>query len=296
MESKRGGIDLHAHTTASDGSLSPTELVEKAARLGLEALAVTDHDTIAGLAEAVAAAKDRSIELIPGVELSVEDESGRFHMLGYGVDPGNALLLTTLERLRAARARRNDRIMDRVRELGLPIAWDDVLRQAGDGGEVVARPHFAAALIEKGAAASVSEAFDRYLSPGRPLYFPKSVLSPAEAAGYLHQSGAVAVMAHPGLSKWSDPARLQARLEELRADAGLDGLEVYYNKHETAQEEAYAAVAERVGLFATGGSDFHGTPKPDVALGDVRCGLPAPAELLGPLKDALRRKREAVRS
>ncbi|MDR3709127.1 MAG: PHP domain-containing protein [Capsulimonadaceae bacterium] len=294
MSTTSGGIDLHAHTTASDGTFSPTELVNLAADIGLSALAVTDHDTIAGLAEALDAARVSGIELIPGVELSIDDEAGRYHLLGYGINPHDSVLLTTLSDVRERRARRNKRIMQRSRELGLPITWDDVLRHAGDGGEVVARPHFAAALIERGVVGSIAEAFDIYLATGRPLYFPKDGLGSIEAMRLLHQAGGVGVLAHPGLSKWPKPADLEARLMDLHAEAGLDGVEVYYNKHSGEQTDAYRDVAERNGLLATGGSDFHGDAKPDVALGDVYRGLPAPLSLLQSLHETIARTRSTT--
>ena len=281
------GIDLHAHTTASDGTYSPTELVDAAADLGLAALAVTDHDTLAGLPEAIAAAHARGLELIAGVELSVEDEAGRCHLLGYGLAPDDAPLQRTLMVVREKRNARNVRIMQRVRDLGLPITWDDVLRHAGDAGEVIARPHFAAALMEYGVVASIKEGFDKYLGTGKPLYFHKDGLTTSAAIELLHKAGGVAVIAHPGLSKWSDPAILEQRLARLKREAGLDGVEAYYNKHSTAQTHDYLAIADRLGLLVTGGSDFHGDAKLDVFLGDVYEGRPTPAEILIPLKAAI---------
>jgi len=280
------GIDLHAHTTASDGTYSPTELVDAAADLGLAALAVTDHDTLAGLPEAIAAANARGLELIAGVELSVEDEDGRCHLLGYGLPPDDAQIQETLTVVREKRNARNVRIMQRVRDLGLPITWDDVLRHAGDAGEVIARPHFAAALMEFGVVASIKEGFDKYLGTGKPLYFHKDGLTTSAAIALLHKAGAVAVVAHPGLSKWSDPALLEQRLARLK-EHGLDGVEAYYNKHSTPQTHDYLAIADRLSLLVTGGSDFHGAAKVDVFLGDVYEGLPTPAEILIPLKAAI---------
>jgi predicted metal-dependent phosphoesterase TrpH len=283
----RPGIDLHTHTTASDGAYSPAELVDAAARLGLLALAVTDHDTLAGLPEAIAAARARGIELIAGVELSVEDAEGRIHLLGYGFEPDDMSLRQALVDIRAKRNERNERIMGLVRDLDLPITWDDVVRHAGDAGEVIARPHFAAALMERGTVSSVREAFDKYLGAGKPLYLPKDVLTPLAAIDLLHRAGGAAVLAHPGLSAWADPWLLEPRLKRLQCEAGLDGVEAYYNKHSTALTRDYLAIAGRLGLLATGGSDFHGAVKPDVCLGDVYEGGPAPAEMLPLLKAAI---------
>jgi predicted metal-dependent phosphoesterase TrpH len=280
------GIDLHAHTTASDGSLSPTELVTRASELGLAALAVTDHDTLGGLAEARAAASVRGLDLLAGVELSVEDEGGRFHLLGYGFDPESAELAEKLTALRASRAARNDQMAARMTELGLPVTMDDVRAEAGEDAEVIARPHFAQAMLKKGVVTSVKEAFDRYLSTGKPLYQPKEVLTPAEAISLLHRAGGVAVMAHPGLVPLSRAA-LGDRVCALASDAGLDGLEAYYSQHSPADTERFLQIAARHGLLVTGGSDFHGTPKPDVPLGVVYAGKPAPPALLAALRARL---------
>ncbi|MDQ2688239.1 MAG: PHP domain-containing protein, partial [Armatimonadota bacterium] len=183
------GIDLHAHTTASDGSLTPTELVQKAAGLGLSALAVTDHDTIGGLTEAQGAATDAGIDLVPGVELSVEDNRGRFHLLGLLIDPQNETLLGTLEEIRRSRAERNAQMAQKMEALGLPVTMEDVRAEAGEDAQVIARPHFAQALIKKGIVSSVAEAFDKYLSTGKPLYLPKQVLTPKDAIALLHGAG-----------------------------------------------------------------------------------------------------------
>lgn len=280
------GIDLHAHTTASDGSLSPTELVQKAVGLGLAALAVTDHDTIGGLPEALGAAAGAGLDLVPGVELSVEDGGGRFHLLGFLIDPQNETLLRTLEEIRKSRAARNAQMAERMEALGLPVTMDDVRAEAGEDAEVIARPHFAQALIRKGVVGSVAEAFDTYLSTDRPLYMPKQVLTPKDAITLLHGAGGLAVMAHPGLVPLGDDA-LAARVESLATDAGLDGIEAYYSQHTPEQTERFVALARRLGLLVTGGSDFHGTPKPHVPLGIVFEGKAAPSELL----DALRARK-----
>ncbi len=280
------GIDLHAHTTASDGSLSPTELVTKARGLGLAALAVTDHDTVAGLAEAREAAQAVGLELIPGVELSVEDDKGRFHLLGYGFDTSSPELAETLTALRVARAARNEQMAEKMKELGLPVTLDDVRAEAGEDSEVIARPHFAQALIKKGIVNSVQEAFDRYLAAGKPLYLPKQGLTAHEAIALLHRAGGVAVLAHPGLIPQSASA-LAARVETLTQSDSLDGIEAYYSQHSPADTERFLALAARLGLLVTGGSDFHGTPKPHVPLGVVHGGGPASYSLLTALHGRL---------
>ena len=280
------GIDLHGHTTASDGSLTPTELVQKAAGLGLSALAVTDHDTIGGLGEALGAARDAGIEVVPGVELSVEDDGGRFHLLGLLIDPDDGTLLGTLEEIRKSRAARNALMAERMAALGLPVTMDDVRAEAGEDAQVIARPHFAQALIKKGVVGSVAEAFDTYLSTGKPLYMPKQVLTPKDAIALIHRAGGVAIMAHPGLVPLGDDA-LAARVEGLASEAGLDGIEAYYSQHSVEQTARFVTLAEKLGLVVSGGSDFHGTPKPHVPLGVVYEGRAASPRLL----DALRARR-----
>ena len=288
------GIDLHAHTTASDGSLSPAALVQKARETGLAALAVTDHDTIGGLAEAADTARELEMDFLPGVELSVEDKDGRFHLLGYGFDPESPELAETLTALRRSRAARNVQMADKMAALGLPVTMDDVRDAARKHGEeseeseVIARPHFAQALINKGIVSSTQEAFDKYLASGRPLYQAKEVLTPADAIALLHRAGGVAVMAHPGLVPLSESA-LAARVASLHTEAGLDGIEALYSQHSSAETERFLELARRHGLLITGGSDFHGTPKPHVPLGIVFDGKPAPMHLLETLRSALKR-------
>lgn len=290
MTSAAVGIDLHTHTTASDGSLTPTALVQKAHEIGLAALAVTDHDTISGLAEAHAEARRLGLDFLAGVELSVEDKDGRFHLLGYGFDPNFDELAEKLLNLRRSRAARNTQMAAKMVALGLPVTMDDVRNAAkkhgGEDSEVIARPHFAQALIAAGVVASVQEAFDTYLASGKPLYQAKDVLTPAEAIGLLHRAGGVAVMAHPGLVPLSKDA-LKARIKSLAEDAGMDGLEALYSQHSPAETAFFLEVARENNLLVTGGSDFHGTPKPRVPLGIVSENRPAPPELLQLLRNRL---------
>ena len=291
MDPGASGMDLHTHTTASDGSLTPAQLVRKAHEIGLAALAVTDHDTLSGLAEAEAEAQRLGLDFLPGVELSVEDKDGRFHLLGYGFDPNFPELAVKLTELRRSRAARNAQMADKMAALGLPVTLDDVRdaarKHAEDGEEeVIARPHFAQALINKGVVASVSEAFDKYLASGRPLYQAKDVLTPADAIALLHRAGGVAVMAHPGLVPLSEDA-LAARVGSLAEGAGMDGIEALYSQHSPADTARFLDLARTHGLLVTGGSDFHGTPKPHVPLGIVSEGRPAPLELLTALRTRL---------
>ena len=289
MKLRASGIDLHTHTTASDGSLSPSALARKAHEVGLAALAVTDHDTIGGLAEAQGEAQRLGLDFLPGVELSVEDGGGRFHLLGYGFNPDFPELADKLVELRRSRALRNTQMAEKMAALGLPVTMDDVRNAArkhaedGEESEVIARPHFAQALIAKGVVGSVQEAFDTYLALGKPLYQAKEVLTPADAIALLHRAGGVAVMAHPGLVPLSKPA-LAARVASLASDAGMDGIEAYYSQHSPAETAFFLDLAHEHQLLVTGGSDFHGTPKPHVPLGIVLEGKAAPAEILSVLR------------
>ena len=293
------GIDLHTHTTASDGSLTPAALVQQAHKIGLAALAVTDHDTIGGLAEAAGVAREMGIDFLPGVELSVEDKDGRFHLLGYEFDPEFPELAEKLTQLRQGRAVRNAQMAQKMAELGLPVTLDDVRaaaqKQSGEGeeSEVIARPHFAQALINKGVVSSTQEAFDKYLASGKPLYQAKEVLTPADAIALLHRAGGVAVMAHPGLVPLSETA-LAARVAALHDEAGLNGIEALYSQHSPADTDRFLELARRQDLLVTGGSDFHGTPKPHVPLGIVSGGKPAPMTLLTTLRSALRSQQRTL--
>jgi predicted metal-dependent phosphoesterase TrpH len=279
------GIDLHAHTTASDGSVSPADLIRKAVEIGLLAVAVTDHDTIGGLAEAQAEATRTGIDFVTGVELSVEDSGGRFHLLGYLFRADDPTLTETLARIRARRNERNEKMAELMREMGLPVTMDDVRAEAGDG-DVIARPHFAAAFVKKGVVATYQEAFDKYLATGKPLYQPKEVLTPADAIALIHQAGGLAVMAHPKLVPLA-PDALAQRVADLVENAGMDGLECYYSQHSPEETERFLAIAERHNLVVTGGSDFHGTPKPHVVLGKVYADGPVPMELLDKMRARL---------
>jgi predicted metal-dependent phosphoesterase TrpH len=248
-----GWVDLHTHTTASDGLLTPTQLVEHAAAAGLRAIAVTDHDTTAGLAEAIAAGRERGIEVVPGVEISTSHAGLEVHLLGYFVEVGSADFERLLASRREDRDGRAREMVDRLREQGVRIEYEDVLREAGRGA--VGRPHVAAALVTKGWVRTKQEAFDRWLADGRSCAVPKPVFPLAEAIALLQGMGAVPVCAHPGLLKRRE------LLEEMPA-MGLLGVEVYYPKHQPEQQRELLDFARARGLVATGGSDFHSPTQP----------------------------------
>jgi predicted metal-dependent phosphoesterase TrpH len=280
-------IDLHAHTTASDGSLTPTELVALARATGLSALGVTDHDTVAGLAEATAAAQSMELDLVPGVELSVDYPHGQFHLLGYFVDFTSPQLLDRLQYLRDYRFRRNEKMVELMQRRGLPITMEDIVREAG--GDVVGRPHMALAMVRKGVVGSTQEAFDRYLADGKPCHMPKVKLLPAEAIALIHSVGAITILAHPKyLMKLPDAAALRTELVGLK-EQGLDGIEVYYAQHSDEETALYAEIAQKLDFVVSGGSDFHGRSKPTVKLGVVRHGTGVPDAVL----EALNQRRTA---
>lgn len=249
-----GYVDLHTHTTASDGFHSPADNVRLAQAAGLAAVAVTDHDTVAGVAEAQAEGERLGVIVVPGVEVSTAIGRLDIHVLGYYCDLNDQRFLSRLQQLRDARSVRNEAILRNLRKLGLAITIDDVLRCKGttpDGGRSIGRPHIADALVERGAVASRKEAFDRYLGKGAAAFAQIERITPEQAAGWIHEAGGTAVLAHPGLYGNDD------EVERLAAGA-LDGIEVFHSDHSPEQEARYAALAGRYNLITTAGSDFHG--------------------------------------
>ena len=279
-------IDLHAHTTASDGTLSPRELVAHARDIGLKAIALTDHDTLGGWDEALAAGADLGIEVVPGIELSVSGEGEKFHLLGYGFERDSELG-AALRQLQDERARRNVVIVQNLHRLGYPISLERTREIAGPDAQI-GRPHIAAALIEIGAVTSIQNAFDTLLQEGGPAYASKKTLTPWDAVRLIHSAGGVAIWAHPTRAPSERAALLNfARGEELlrRFVAwGLDGLETYYGAYTPGEIEWTARMAQRYDLLGTGGSDFHGANKPKVKLGEVNGGLGVPDAVLKSLK------------
>jgi predicted metal-dependent phosphoesterase TrpH len=275
-------IDLHTHTIYSDGSEHPRQLINMAHAAGACAVAVTDHDTVGGLQEARTAANDLAMEFINGIEISAEYSPGTMHILGYYIDDTSDLLNATLTELRMARDRRNPQIAARLQSLGFDISYEEVAKLAGN--EVVGRPHFARVLVEKGCAESIQEAFNRFLAKGAAAYVEKRRLSPAESIDLIHKAGGAAVLAHPYQLKLAALADVEALLVEL-ASMGLDGVEAIYSRHKPAERQAYAEMAERLGLIVTGGSDFHGTYKPDISIVKGTGDLQVPHSLLDAVRE-----------
>lgn len=280
-------IDLHLHSTHSDGSETPEELVSRGVGAGLKGMALTDHDNMGGAADFLAACRANGMTGLAGVEISValDDGAGTLHVLGYGLDPTHPLVGENLGRVLDGRAWRNEQILARLNELDLELEWDEVQACAGEG--VVGRPHFAQAMIDRGYVSSTEEAFERYLAKGRPAYVERYRLYPAEGVRMIREAGGVAVVAHP-FTWLRDEACLEAALAELKA-LGLAGVEAYYSEHNPEQTIALLRMAKRLDLLATGGSDYHGLAKPDVAMGRGFGSLCVPDECLPPLLDAVGR-------
>jgi len=256
--------DLHLHTTASDGLLAPAEVVRRAYEAGLAGMAVTDHDTMAGVEEALREGARVGIEVLAGVEISTSWEGRDIHVLGYGPDWRQPLWQERLAQLREGRERRNERILARLGELGLVVTMEEVRAAAGKAAadESVGRPHIAAVLLAKGVVASMREAFDRYLAEGAAAYVAVPKVTPQEAVAWIRQAGGASVLAHPGL--YGDD-----RLIELLASEGLAGLEVAHSDHTAEQEARYASLAAQLDLIATAGSDFHGERQGQVFHGEI---------------------------
>ena len=269
-------VDLHVHTTASDGSLSPAEAVRLASEKGLSAVAVTDHDTTAGVAEAVEAGERYGVEVVPGVELSVDYEGEGVHILGYFIDPAHPVLRELLDWVVAERDARNEAIAAAMRADGVPVTVESL--RAGRPGAVVGRPHFAQALTEHGAAASIRDAFDRFLSRGMKYYCARRYIPMDRAFEAIRAAGGKAVFAHPFQYKYTEPELVI--LTRTLVEKGLSGVECVYSGYTPEQVGYLKELSGFYGLCVTGGSDFHGAGKPEAELG----GAAVPYELLEGLK------------
>ena len=272
-----GCADLHSHSTASDGALAPAALVALARSLGVTTLALTDHDTMDGVPEAVAAGRDAGVTVIPGVELSARVQSGSMHILGYFGDPQPAGLVERLRRFRELRVERAQEMVERLARLGAPVAWDDVERRAAGA---IGRPHVAEALVAAGHAADRHDAFARYLADDGPAYVPSSSISPQQALEILAAGGGAPVLAHP-FSLGLEGEALRGAVADL-AQMGLRGIEVHRPDHGAIERAALLEIAQALDLVPTGGSDFH-RPDGPVALGDTG-SQPVPEETVSALR------------
>ena len=272
-------IDLHTHSTASDGSLSPSGVVQAAGDAGLSAIALTDHDTVSGVDEAMHAGEALGIKVIPGVEMSADFKT-EMHILGYHIDIHSPEFDAYMEKMREFRRYRNEQTALLLQKAGIDVTLEEA--QAVAGGDTIGRVHLAMVMVQKGIVASVTEGFKEWLSVGKPGYFRKQKFPPEKVISIIKNAGGIAVLAHPKLLAIPigeyDP--LFAELKRL----GLSGVECLYNSHTDEERDFFLALAHKHGLCPTGGSDFHGTNKPDVKLGKVYGDQSIPGQLLDDLE------------
>ncbi len=281
-------VDLHIHSTASDGTLTPPEILEHASSLKLGAISITDHDTLDGSRQAIAGGIPDSLGFLTGVEISAARPSffpgkGSCHILGYRIDLDNKALNKTLEKLQTARKDRNPKILERLRSLGIDLSMETVLAAAGPKGQI-GRPHIAQVMLEKAYVPTFSAAFDKYLATGRPAYVDKYRVDCPRAIELIKAAGGIPVLAHPALLG-TPGGRLDDSIIKSLKEMGLMGIEAFYPEHSTAQREHYLNLSDRYGLLVTGGTDFHGAFKPMTKLGSGKGGLCVPIELFHTLKN-----------
>jgi len=263
-------IDLHTHSTASDGSFSPSALISEAVKHDLSAIALTDHDTTGGLKEAAKAAKENGIRFIPGIELEIAWKSdGEFHLLGLGLGELEDEFASALEELARRRLERNLEIVDRMNKAGIEVSYEDISAQATDGsesaGRSIGRPHFAAFLADKKIVKNRSQAFSRYLGKGKPFYIPKEGLEFEPALKIIHESGGIAVLAHP-MSLYTAWGKFPELIKSLK-EKGLDGIEAWHPSTKVSYCRRLEELGRKFGLYITAGSDFHGEARKDRKLG-----------------------------
>ena len=275
-------IDLHTHSTASDGSDSPSRVVELAAQAGLAAIALTDHDTQEGVDEALTAATSTGLEVVPGVELSLQFDAGGMHLIVLWLDPGSGPLQDRLKGLQLGRGARNERIVELLEAAGMPVTIEEVLEEAGGG--TVGRPHIAAVMMRRGYVPDIRTAFDLWLGTGKPAYVGRDRLDPEEAISLARESGAVPVLAHPHTLGITTAPAMADVLDRLKR-AGLVGLEAHYSSYRAHERAGYADLARRFALLPSGGSDYHGTYKPGLGIGAGYGDLVVPGELLESLRN-----------
>jgi len=280
-----GNIDLHLHTTASDGVMTPSEIVNYAKNKGLLAIAITDHDTIEGLEEGLFEGERIGLEVISGIEISAEHSPGSMHLLGFFIDIHHPTLKERLGYLQRARAERNPKMVEKLKKLGIDITFDEVLKASG-GGQV-GRPHFAQVLLEKGYVRSFQEAFDRFLKKGASAYVEKMRFSAEESIRFINEANGVAVLAHPNTLQLNGYSELENLILRL-VKRGLKGIEAYYPEHSALEVAQYKTLAERHGLLVTGGTDYHGIEKNGLDIGVGRGEMKLPYSIVENLK-AVRR-------
>jgi hypothetical protein len=281
-----GYVDLHLHTTASDGVMSPSEIVRYAKAKGLQAIAITDHDTIEGLEEGLSEGEKIGFEVIPGVEISAEHSPGSMHLLGFFIDNHHPFLNERLEYLQKARTERNPKIVEKLNRLGIKITYEEVLKASG-GGQV-GRPHFAQVLLEKKYVKNFQDAFDRFLKKGAPAYVDKFRFTAKEALHFINGAKGVGVLAHPNTLNMDGYSELEDLVLQL-TEEGIKGIEVYYPEHSALKVAQYKTLAQRYGLLMTGGTDYHGIEKSGLDIGVGRGEMKLPYSIVEGLKAARNR-------
>lgn len=283
-------VDFHMHTTHSDGSYPPRDLMRYAKEKGLDCISVTDHDTMSSFEECEREAKPLGLELVPGVEISAQFDPGTLHILGYFLDRKNAELKTAFEDIQKARRERNPMIIEKLNALGLKITMEDVLEEvhADKKNNQLGRPHFAKALIKKGFVKDFEEAFNKYLGKGKPAYVDKRRLSSEDAIRMIRNAGGIASIAHPKQMRLEGEA-LEKAIGQF-VEEGLEAIEVYNSCQKPHENEIYRKIAKRFNLIETGGSDFHGANKPDVDLGYLGDNVKLGYEMVDALRTVIARR------
>lgn len=256
-------VDLHVHSTASDGTLTPSEVIKLAKEIDLRAVALTDHDTIDGVKEALSAGRELGIEVIPGVELSCSYNNKEIHMVGLFINHNDAFFCEKLDELKITRDNRNYEMADKFKEMGIPITFEEIRAHYPDA--IITRAHFASYLYEQGYVSSVKDAFDRYLNDNGPCFVPRYKMPASETIRLIHEAGGIAILAHPILYRMGNQA-LSEMVESL-AKCGLDGIEAIYSTYTPSDESLIRRLAKTNNLVLSGGSDFHGANKPAIKLG-----------------------------
>lgn len=280
-------IDLHTHSTASDGSDTPSQILQKAASLGLTAVALCDHDTVDGLKEFTETAPTLGIRAVPGIEISTRLYNKEVHILGLFIDPAAPSLRETLDFLRGTRSERNAKLLECLQRSGFAITEEEV--RAVSGGGEIGRPHFARILVKKGYFATNQECFKRCIGPQSPCYIPRRFLPTPESIRAVREAGGIAIWAHPLTSASGDRSFLRKFLRQM-VPMGLEGLEGYYAQFTPRQEGIARSVAAELGLQISGGSDYHGANQPGVALGTGKGNLAIPDEVYENLVEYQRRR------
>ena len=273
-------IDLHTHSTCSDGSMSPTELVAHASARGVSAIALSDHDTVAGIDEALAAGKNYNVEVVPAIEFSVQSET-ETHILGFYIDHKSPILQEALQNINSVRHQRTVNTCEKLRALGFDVTMEEALEIAPAG--IIGRAHFARLLVEKGFISSVKEGFDKYLANGRPAYDGTQYLTAADAVELINSIGGVSFVAHPHLIRLDDNA-LREFLMSLKA-FGLSGIEGYYNEYTPEMQSYFQSLANELGLDISGGTDFHAKMKPHIEIGIGQGNMSVPYSVLNRIKE-----------